>query len=62
MTDILDQIFPYKENIEVKLIGTDLLRDIGIEVYDNESKINKKIVLIDGLWNLMLGSRRGSSI
>jgi len=42
MTDLLDQIFPYKENIEVKLIGTDLLRDIGIDAYDNESKINKK--------------------
>ncbi|WP_338540372.1 hypothetical protein [Paenibacillus tundrae] len=42
MTDLLDQVFPEKEYIEVKLIGTDLLRDIGIDAYDNESNINKK--------------------
>ncbi|CAH1205327.1 hypothetical protein [Paenibacillus sp. JJ-223] len=42
MTALLDQIFPDRENIGVKLIGTDLLRDIGIDAYNSESKINKK--------------------
>lgn len=38
MVDILNQIFPDKENIEVKLIGTDLLRDVGIGAYDKKDR------------------------
>lgn len=39
--DILHQIFPYKEYIEVELLGVDLLSDLAIEQMDYKVRIHK---------------------
>lgn len=41
MLDILKQLYPDKEYIEIELIGVDLLRDLGIEAFDNKLHIRR---------------------
>lgn len=41
MLDILKQIYPNKEYIDIELIGVDLLRDIGIDAMDYKLHIHK---------------------
>ena len=41
MLDILKQLYPEKEYIDVELIGVDLLRDLGIEALDHMLHIHK---------------------
>lgn len=41
MLDILKQLYPEKEYIDIELIGVDLLRDIGIEALDHKLHIHK---------------------
>ena len=41
MLDILKQLFPEKEYIDIELIGVDLLRDLGIEALDHKLHIHK---------------------
>ena len=41
MLDILKQLYPEKEYIDIELIGVDLLRDMGIEALDHKLHIHK---------------------
>ena len=41
MLDILKQLYPEKEYIDIELIGVDLLRDLGIEALDHKLHIHK---------------------
>lgn len=41
MLDILKQLYPEKEYIDIELIGVDILRDIGIEALDYKLHIHK---------------------
>lgn len=41
MLDILKQLYPEKEYIDIELIGVDLLRDLGIEALDDKLHIHK---------------------
>lgn len=41
MLDILKQLYPEKEYIDIELIGVDLWRDIGIKAYDYKLHIHK---------------------
>lgn len=41
MLNILKQIYPDKEYINVELIGVDLLRDVGVKALDKEKRIHK---------------------
>lgn len=41
MVDILSKIYPDKEYIGVKLIGVDLLSDLGIQAIDHEKRIHR---------------------
>lgn len=41
MLNILQQIYPEKEYINIELIGADLLRDLGIKAMDNKLHIHK---------------------
>lgn len=41
MLDILKQLYPEKEYIDIELIGVDLLRDMGIEALDHKLYIHK---------------------
>lgn len=41
MLDILKQLYPEKEYIDIELIGVDLLQDLGIEVLDHKLHIHK---------------------
>lgn len=41
MLDILMQLYPEKEYIDIELIGVDLLRDLGIEALDHKLHIHK---------------------
>ena len=41
MLDILKQLYPEKEYIDIELIGVDLLQDLGIEALDHKLHIHK---------------------
>ena len=41
MLDILKQLYPEKEYIDIELIGVDLLRDLGIEALNHKLHIHK---------------------
>lgn len=41
MLDILKQLYPDKEYIDIELIGVDLLQDLGIEALDHKLHIHK---------------------
>lgn len=41
MLDILKQLYPEKEYIDIELIGVDLLKDLGIEALDHKLHIHK---------------------
>lgn len=41
MLDILKQLYPDKEYIDIELIGVDLFRDLGIETFDYKLHIHK---------------------
>lgn len=41
MLDILKQLYPEKEYIDIELIGVDLFRDLGIEALDHKLHIHK---------------------
>lgn len=41
MLDILKQIYPDKEYIDIELVGVDLLNDIGIKPFDHKLHIHK---------------------
>ena len=41
MLDILKQLYPEKEYINIELIGVDLLRDLGIEALDHKLHIHR---------------------
>lgn len=41
MLDILKQLYPDKEYIDIELIGVDYLRNLGIEVFDNKLHIHR---------------------
>lgn len=41
MLNILQQLYPYKEYIDIELIGVDLLRDLGIPAMDHKLHIHK---------------------
>ena len=41
MLDIVKQLYPEKEYIDIELIGVDLLRDLGIEALDHKLHIHK---------------------
>ena len=41
MLDILKQIYPEKEYIDIELVGVDFLKDIGIEPLDHKLRIHK---------------------
>ena len=42
LLDILQQLYPDKEYIDIEVIGTDLLSELGIEVMDNKVRIPKE--------------------
>lgn len=42
MLDILKQLYPDKEYIDIELIGVDLFRDLGIQALDHKLRIEKK--------------------
>lgn len=42
MLDILQQVYPQKEYIDIELLGIDLLDDLGIEQFDYKLRIPKK--------------------
>ncbi|MFK4473219.1 hypothetical protein ABH897_002950 [Paenibacillus sp. RC73] len=43
MIEMLNRLYPNKESISVKLVGSDLLKnDLGIESFDHERKISKE--------------------
>lgn len=41
MLDILKQLYPEKEYIDIELIGVDLLQDLGIKAFDHKLHIHK---------------------
>lgn len=41
MLDILKQLYPAKEYIDIELIGVDLLQDLGIDALDHKLRIHK---------------------
>ncbi len=42
MVKLLGRLYPSKETINVKLVGVDLLRDLGIKPYDYEKHISRE--------------------
>ena len=41
MLDILEQMYPQKEYIDIELLGVDLLDDLGIEPLDYKLRMHK---------------------